>query len=433
MRPMLFLVAAMAYSQTAADPADVLSHARAKVRDTMQHIPKYACIQTVERTYYATSKSHPAGASCDQLSADRKNAGKAPRIDGTDRLRLDVAEGMEQEIHSWPGASRFDLVEIDQIVDKGPFGTGAFGGYLLDIFDNDGTHYDYQGEKAGTGHRVLIYGYNVAQSVSHYQVRDGPAWFTAAYSGSFEVDTESFEIVRLTIKTTELPVETRLCQADTMLDYQRVAIGDGSFLLPRESQLRLTFRNGEETNNTTNFTGCREFHAESAVSFSAPSVKLEVPDVPGKSRQPLPRGLDVELRLETPIDTDTAAAGDPVSATVVHAVHAFQSKEILIPAGAVAHGRVSRLEHHFVPSEYLVIGISFESLEMDGESSPFAARLNRSSSSSVARGAGGLPAPLHPRSPVSPTNSFEFPFAKRHVITAGTVSQWVTVSPATSH
>lgn len=154
--------------------------------------------------------------------------------------------------------------------------------------------------------------------------------------------------------------------------------------------------------------------------------------MPGKSRPPLPRGLYVELRLDTPIDTDTAAAGDPVSATVVHGVHAYQSKEILIPAGAVAHGRVSRMEHHFVPSEYLVIGVSFESLEIDGESSPFAARLNGSSSFSLARGGGTLPA-LQPRSPVSPTNSFEFPFAKRHVMAAGTVSQWVTVDHANSH
>jgi len=247
------------------------------------------------------------------MSADKKAGQKPTRIEKTDRLRLDVAQGIETEIHSRPGASRFDLTEIDQIVDSGPFGTGSFGGHMLDIFGNDDTQYDFEGQRTTGNHRVYVYGYTVAQSVSHYDIQDGGSWFTTAYSGTFEVDPETPKIGRLTVQTSELPVETRICHADTTMDYQRVEIGDGSFLLPGRTQLQLMFRDGKETDNTTVFTGCREFHAESAVSFGAPSpTAARAADGAPKLRAALPRGLETELRLNTAIDTDTSAAGDPV-------------------------------------------------------------------------------------------------------------------------
>jgi hypothetical protein len=139
----------------------------------------------------------------------------------------------------------------------------------------------------------------------------------------------------------------------------------------------------------------------------------------------------VDLRLDTAIDTETSAAGDPVSATVVHAVHSDQSAEILIPAGAVAHGRISRIEHHFSPAEYLLIGIAFESVEFDGGSSPFAARTEP-----PAHFYGTVPIDLlrglMQRIPTPPPDSVVFANEKHHVMAAGTVLHWITASPAAS-
>ena len=229
------------------------------------------------------------------------------------------------------------------MVDSGPFATGAFGGYLEDIFENDAALYDYRGPKTNDGKQVFVYGYRVAESVSHYEVHAHDSWVITGYSGTFEVDPQTLDIERLTIETSELPAETQLCLADAALDYQRVQIGEGTFLLPRQSQLHLILRNGQETNNTVVFSACREFRVESAVRFESPDGKpvgtLEAPVVPGKPRPPLPSGLAVDLRLTTAIDTDTSAAGDPVTATVVNAVHAVRSLDTLIPAGALVHGR----------------------------------------------------------------------------------------------
>jgi hypothetical protein len=427
MRPTLFLLAAVLYGQSAPDPTVVLDQVRAKIRATMKRIPKYTCLQTVDRSYYPAEKLKYGETACAQLSADGKNAQKPPRPASTDRLRLEVAQASDSEIHSWPGSGRFDLKLFDRIVDSGPFGTGAFGGYLIDIFDNDLVQFDYRGEDVRDNHRLLVYGYSVARKASHYTVRAHDDWVFTAFSGTFELNPDSVEIERVILQTAELPFETGLCEAVSTLDYQRVEIGDGSFLLPRASQLLLIYQGGGESNSVTTFEGCREFHAESSVSFGTPTAALEAPDVHRKSRPPLPGGLDVDLRLIDSIDTDTSAAGDPVSATVVHDVR--QSREILIPAGAVVHGRISRMEHHHLPTEYLVIGLSLQSVEIGGESVPFSARL-QSGPGYVGPGANPSRG-LTPR-PIGPPNSFLFSSTTRHVIAAGTMSHWETTDPATA-
>jgi len=431
MRLAVFLLAAAAaYGQTAPDPSEVLDSAREKIRKAMDRQPKYACLQTSDRTYYRPPATYSGGRSCDQMSADQKNRRKPLNLDAADRLRLEVAQGVDGEIHSWPGASSFDLTEIDQIVDSGPFGTGAFGGYLGGIFDNDAAEFDYRGEKTRGDKHVLQFGYTIAPEVSHYEIHFGHSWLTTGFSGTFEVDPATLEIGRVTVETSELPEETGFCEVTATLDYQRVAIGDGTFLLPKQSQLRFVLRDGEETDSTTVFSGCREFRGESAVRFDTPTVPpLPVPGAPGKPRPPLASRLGVDLRLTTPVDTDTSAAGDAIAATVVHAVHPYRSDEVLIPAGAVVHGRISRIEHHYHPSEYWLIGFAFESVEFDGQRSPIALRTEL-----PAHYSGTVPVEalrqLWGRTPEPPPDSLEFPNGKRHVMAAGTVTHWITWTPA---
>ena len=354
-----------------------------------------------------------------------------------------MAQGEEREIHSWPGANGFDLTEIDQIVDNGPFGTGSFGGYLLDIFDNDATRFDYRGQAMREGRQVLIYAYSVARSASHYEIRTQSSWTATAYSGRFEIDPQSLEIEHVAIETPRLPAETGLCQATSTLDYERVEIGDGSFLLPSKSQMHLILRNQKETDTTTTFTACREYQAHSTLAFTPPPLATastaaspkRVPSAP-------PRRYFLDLRLNTAIDTEVSAAGDPISATVVADVHPYQSKSVVIPAGAVAHGRINRIEHHYLPYVYVVIGISFQSLEIEDETLPFTARPVISNSAvTYSPGSGSTaseqvvhtdaPVASTPmpqvRIPIGPPNSFVFPYEKHHVIAAGTVSPWVTL------
>jgi hypothetical protein len=197
--------------------------------------------------------------------------------------------------------------------------------------------------------------------------------------------------------------------------------------------MRMLRLDGSEADIRTVFHDCREFQAESEVHFSAPTSEPAKPVLPHEARPPLPGDLDVELRLETTIDTDTAAAGDPISATVVRDVHRPRSKEVLIPAGATVHGRVTGVQRRFVPADSVFIGLSLQSVEFGGESMPFAARVRPVDLYQ------GYQGPFHgdtrsfsPHTPVGPVSSFSFPNERRHVLTAGTTWHWETIAPSTS-
>src|SRR5580698_2143748 len=45
---------------------------------------------------------------------------------------------------------------------------------------------------------------------------------------------------------------------DTM-DYHRVKIGDGEFLLPESSKMNILFFDGKESRNETHYSDCREY------------------------------------------------------------------------------------------------------------------------------------------------------------------------------
>jgi Tfp pilus assembly protein PilP len=103
----LLMIAALLQGQTNPDAAEVLTRARARISSTMKRLPKYACIQTIDRSYFSqtSSYSRPTGeqnAPCDQMSADKRKGNKPLELVATDRLRLDVAQGEGREIHSWP-------------------------------------------------------------------------------------------------------------------------------------------------------------------------------------------------------------------------------------------------------------------------------------------------------------------------------------------
>ena len=423
MKRAIFFLATVLYGQNAVDSAKLLEQAREKIRATMKRIPKYACTQTIERSYFEPPHVHHGPTVCEPGSE------KGLRLTATDRLRLDVAEGKEKEMHSWPGANPFDLTEIDQIVQKGPFGTGSFGGYVLDIFDNEAAKFEFRTQETREGHRVLVYAYSVAANASHYEIGTYNSWMTTPFSGTFELNPASLEIERLIVQTPVLPAETQLCRAESTLDLHRVRIGDGSFLLPRQSELHLTLRNGQQTSNSTTFSDCREFQAHSELQFGPPTAHdSETARAAAPRPQLPPRRYDIDLRIERSIDSEEAAAGDPVTATVVHDVHPYQSKEVVIPAGAVAHGRISRVEHRHVPMESVSIAIIFESIEIEGQTMPFAAKRN-GPGQSVVLTSGSSTLPPQTRAPIGPPNSFYFPYEKRHVIPAGTVSEWSTVFP----
>ena len=418
-------VLALLFGQNARDPNDLLLRARVKLQDLTRRLANYTCIETVDRQYFQAPASRRPVAetparTCRVAASPVEDA---PRLESSDRLRFEVTVAGNGEILSRPGATRFDSRDVDAIVRFGPIGTGSFGSYLIGVFDNPSTVFRYVGERSLEQHTMLEYQYQVPVEASRYKVKAGAIWLAMAYHGTFWLDPESLDLERFTILADNLPPQTSICEAESTLDYSGVRIRVGDALLPRQSQLHVTMLDGRQTINTTNFSGCKEYQAESALVFD------ETPDTESTAVRPtfrpgpaLPIGLPVTLAFSTDIDSSTAATGDLVSAEVVKSVTRPGSGDVLIPAGAIVNGRITRVEHHVFPTAYFLISMSFNRMEAAGVPSLFAARLEPSAELAeelgVERSGGFL-------------NSGTFLIASkksRYVFPAGYQSTWSTLA-----
>lgn len=426
---LVMVAAAMAHGETAPDPAAVLQQARVRLQAVARSLEKYVCVETVDRSYYrrVTPRQAPVRVEPEAACGPATAAG-ARQLESTDRVRFEVTLAEGRELHSWPGARGFDVRDVDDLVSGGPVSTGAFGAFLAGIFDRPGVTFQYSGEQSANGKAVFEYRYRVPLEASRFEIKVAQAWRLAAYAGDFWLDPRSLALERLTIHTKELPQGAAFCEAATTLDYQVVHIGDSDVLLPRQSQLDVALGGGRETRNVTTFAGCREYQAESEVVFdSLPGAAGTVTPAAGRGRVALPIGLAVTLALVDPIDTATAAAGDPVAAKVVRPVRNPGSAEELIPAGAVVYGRIRRVEHHLLAKPYFLIALAFNRVETGGVLSPFAARsepdpdLAKELDANLAIRATGIW--------FWDVGTFLFPTGKsRVVVPAGFESKWFTLA-----
>ena len=376
------LAVKMASGQSTYDPSTVLARTRDKVVGLEERLPRYTCRQTVNRTYFRSTIKPRSGTSCDQFAGDNKLGRRRLQIEATDRLRLDVIVTGGQEVFSWAGASHFDSRWIAEIIGEGPVGTGAFGTFLFDIFRNDGVNFEFVTTARLRDKVMLQYAYQVPEEASHYYTRrTDKKWSTTAFSGSLWVNPETDELERLTVLTSELPPETGACTAETRVDYQTVRLGTGGFLLALESELHFLLRDGTESTSISTYEGCREYAAESSLSVGEPPIAAQ-PRIVATSSPPvsIPNGVPVTLALVTPINTDTAAAGDVIAAKVKRSVLDPKSQRNLISAGAIVQGRIVRLEHRFLPTPHFLISISWATIADHNAVAPFFARIAQADS-----------------------------------------------------
>jgi len=408
------------------NPGAVLERARANLREMTLRLSKYACIETVDRSYFEPPPQPPSP-SCSQIRAALDHRTTPAKLEASDRLRLEVTVSEGHEIHAWPGATRFDTRDVDEIIHDGPIGTGAFATHLIGVFDSPTVDFQYAGEKPDGGRTMLEYRYRVSAEASRYRVKTGATWHTVPYDGTFWLDPDSFDLRRFTVNAGPLPPASSMCQLESALDYQRVRIGDGDVLLPRQGRLNIVMNNARETSNVTTFADCREYQTDTALHFDDSDAASAAAKPVVRGALALPIGLPIVLALTAPIDTGTAAAGDPVSAKVMKQVRRPGASDILIPAGAIVHGRLTRLERHLRPQPYFLIAMSFNRLVRGDVSSPFAARYDGSKELAQELGA-----ELRSRGrglEFWDVGTFVFPSAKPTlVLPAGYESKWSTLA-----
>jgi hypothetical protein len=370
----VFLISALpSTGQQAPDQETVLQQTRERLLEDLARLPHYTCVQSITRKYFA-APSRKRESQCTDLIAAHDARTHEMTLEAWDRLRLDVAIAERGNVFSWVGAPRFEEGALEKLAGHGPLGSGDFGVFLGEIFQRGivSSRGD-EPDEPQEGRRLLKFSYEVPIGRSKYQIHMNTGWVLTGYSGTFRLDAGKTDLDRLAVRTAELPPGGPICQATSEVEYGRTLIHDRMILIPRETRLRTINSDGGETLSVTTYSSCREYASKSRMLLEAPPSSavtgVKAPPVPLGS---LPEGLHFETRITTPIDSDTASAGDPIEA-VLRSPMRDKEHAVVAPAGSRLHGRLVRIQYQANPAEHFQIGVQLESIEIAGRSIPLKA------------------------------------------------------------
>lgn len=313
----------------------------------LQRQPNYTCVETVERSH---------------------RLGPTHKFRLQDTLRLEVALVNGKEMFAWPGSRKFEDTDLRIIVPDGAIGNGNFALHARSIFESIAARFDYRGDARIDNRPSVRYDFRVPRLLSGYQLRVSDRAAIVGYHGWFYADPQSLDIQRIEVFADDIPRELGLAHTGDRMDYGRMPIGEGEFLLPLSSELSMVDRDGQEHRNHVRFSSCRQFTGESVLTFGDPPAEAEAHATIEQIE--LPANLGITLSLINQLDIHSAAVGDPVRARLQNDLK--HKGRVLFAKGAVATGRITRLEKH---DDYTMLGLEFSELESAGARARLQAKL----------------------------------------------------------
>jgi hypothetical protein len=367
-------LAAAQQNATGDDARALLLEVRKRVLQTVERLPRYLCTETIDRSVLEPEQAI-ANRSCDNLAGLRKRNDWRVRKHSSDRLRLDVAVSRDDEMYSWVGDDRFEDGNLASLVGSGATSTGVFASFLGSIFGSDAANFTYNGDTNLSGRVLSEFGFHVPLEKSNFRIGNKDHYGAVDYYGTFLADPATFELVRLTVHADQLPPELRACESTTTLDYGSIRLNGYEFLIPRNATWRVVDEDGIELDSRTAFANCHEFVGESTLSFDGALDKAPAGDARDTGSSELPADLPFQLALTTPIDSATAAAGDPFRAELTRAIR-DKRNGILVPKGAAVRGRIVRIERTYqAGTQLLTLGVRLETINVNGVQEPLRASL----------------------------------------------------------
>jgi hypothetical protein len=350
----------------------LLARVKHHVGQTLLQLPNYTCIETIERSRRSSPKK---------------------RFELVDALRLEVAYVGGKEMFSWPGAGKFEDREISAIVGGGTIGNGSFALHARSVFLSSVPTYHYEGEtketSQGGSRRIHTFRYDVPQFQSGYTIKVGTVKGIVGYSGTFTIDAETLDLIRLEVNATSIPPHLDLSSTKDVMYYRRVPIGSGRFLLPESSELVTIDLKGGESRNRTRFHSCRQYSGESVITFAEapgpeapggepPGPKAPGPEAPAAAAGPpepadLAEGQWIELRLQNTVHFGETPTGEPLVGVL--GSDAKKRGRVLLKKGTRFHGRVKSIHSVGGRAPGISVTLEFFEYEHDGVRWPVRLRL----------------------------------------------------------
>lgn len=350
----------------------LLSRIKRHIKQELEHLPAYTCLETVQRSTSHTSK----------------HKGLAP----LDTVRLEVLYTGSRELYASPGAQDFHEHDPSSYTSGGLMGDGIFASHLHSVFVSESALFTYRGDDSVAHDRgwaqAAKYDFRIPLSLSGWNITVGAARDVVASKGSFWVDPDSLDLLRMDVFADDVPPTLPVNEISLSLVYGRMRIGSDDIMLPQTAEMRLLETDGTESLDEFNFTHCRAYQVESSITFNAaepgpPPPGAGAPAPPRKSAATglLPAGLIVPVTLTTPLTGDSAV-GTLLEGRIAGNV-ALKGR-VIVPAGSAIHGRLRRLERYADNGGYFIAGLEFTEVDVGGSPLRFYADLQSAS------GAAGL-------------------------------------------
>jgi hypothetical protein len=216
-----------------------------------QSLPNFICDQVTERFV------NPRG--------DRKKQ-QWKRLDLiTTRLTFNgVAE--HYELTAINGRKVYDrnLESIGGTISKGDFASA-----LLFVF-SPASEASFQWDSAATlrNRECDVFLYAVDRTHSRLRITEGGTgeFYQTAYRGTVYIDRETKRTLRLTLESEGIPPGFPIQSTSQQLDYDWAEIGGERYLLPFDSDVRLT-HGRELTRNVSRYENYRKFSTDANITF----------------------------------------------------------------------------------------------------------------------------------------------------------------------
>jgi len=367
-----FLVAALAASANELSLSSLLPPIQHHVAEYVAGLPNYTCLETVHRF-------------------ERPRRVKDFQTIDTIKLEIAVLNGTEH--FAWPGSNQFEDKDLPDLLGGGHGGLakGDFVMHARNIFLRDqATFSSPRAEKLGDRAAIRL-DYEVPVAKSNFEIRADGQKAVVGYKGSAWVDENTLQLLRISLEAENIPSKVRVRSVRSEINYAVVQLGDSQVLLPSSSKYTLQHSSRVDLSSSVEFSGCRQYAATSNLSFD--DAAIANPAAHDSDREaPMPAGIVMPLRLTAAIDSATAAVGDTLTAVTTRNVLVVGG--IDFPAGTTVRGRIRKMERHFDPMPYFVVGLEFNELDTGSRRIPFFAEMKNMTRvpGMLADGAVGMPA-----------------------------------------
>jgi hypothetical protein len=229
-------------------PREVIQLARIKhdMAAVLNKMPDYMCEEIVDRS--------------------QREKGST-RFKDVDTMRLDVAFVGGKELFGKHDAGKIDKSHPSGLTGHGVTSDGEFAGHARTVFVNGSSTIRYFGPDVLQGRKALRWDYVVPLLLSGWTLNYAGRVTRVASKGSFWADPESLDLLQLDIEAAEIEQGFPIQATRLSIHYGKVRLGENIVLIPQESDLLLSDASGTLEHNVVHFSRCREYGADSAISF----------------------------------------------------------------------------------------------------------------------------------------------------------------------